>query len=129
MFLKHKSGKVCSDLHEQAACRRPRGQSGADPEADLGQPHLLHRPAVHAVWGDPGNTVGQKWPDQGFLECSAEELDTGVQEPLVLSSEGTARLLCPERCQWQSPAEGATEECLREKQNTGCRVSGKRGIG
>lgn len=47
----------------------------------------------------------------------------------MLSSEGTARLLCRERCQCQRPAEGATEECLREKQNTGCRVSGKRGIG
>lgn len=47
----------------------------------------------------------------------------------MLSSEGIARLLCRERCQWQRPAEGATEECPREKQNTGCRVSGKRGIG
>lgn len=102
---------------------------GQTREADLAQPHLLHRPAVRAVWGDPGDTAGQKWPDQGFPECSAEELDAGVQEPLVLSSEGIARLLCRERCQWQRPAEGATEECPREKQNTGCRVSGKRGIG
>lgn len=101
-------------------------------EADLGQPHLLHRPAVRAVWGDPGNTVGQKWPDEGFLECSAEELDTGPGAAYVeqrRDSETPVSHLCLERCQWQRPAEGVTEECPREKQNTGCRVSGKWGIG
>lgn len=79
MLLKHKSGKVHGDLDKQLA-RDLRASRGQTWDVDSGQPHLLHRPATQGTCGlgggDPKNKVGSKWPDQGFYECSVEELES-----------------------------------------------------
>lgn len=68
MFLKHKSGKVCSDLHEQAACRRPRGQAGADPGGRLGSAPSAAPPCRSCgLGGISGIQLDRSGQIRGFL--------------------------------------------------------------